>query len=164
LAGAEGHRSGGSAVEQEVRCGGAIGSGARGSTAQRGLGLGFPGVRVPLFVGRRNDLGVWAGRGGSPGFSGGRCASGKKRRRGKKMMCGPWLAEGERERGESTRAGVRGRLGRVWPTWGEGGRGEREEGDGPRVKKSRPKREEGKGQAGLLLLFLFSPLFFPFLN
>jgi hypothetical protein len=75
------HRSGGSTAEQEVRCGGASGKGARGSTALWGLGLGFLGVRVPLFVGRRNGLGVRAGRGGSSGFSGGRCASGMKGRR-----------------------------------------------------------------------------------
>jgi hypothetical protein len=76
LAGAEVHRSGGSTTEQEVRCGGTSGKGARGSTAPWGLGLGFPGVQVPLFVGRRNGLGVRARRGGSPGFSGGWCASG----------------------------------------------------------------------------------------
>jgi hypothetical protein len=57
------HRSNRSAAEQEVRCGGAGGRGARGSTAPGGLGLGFQGVRVPLFVGRRNGLGVRAGRG-----------------------------------------------------------------------------------------------------
>jgi hypothetical protein len=57
------HRSNGSAAEQEVRCSGAGGRGARGSTAPSGLGLGFPGVRVPLFVGRRNGFGVRAGRG-----------------------------------------------------------------------------------------------------
>jgi hypothetical protein len=63
LAGAEMHWSNGSTAEQEVRCGGAGGRGARGSTAPGGLGLRFPGVRVPLFVGRRNGLGVRARRG-----------------------------------------------------------------------------------------------------
>jgi hypothetical protein len=61
LAGAKMHRSNGSEAEQEVRCGGA---GVLGVQRRRGgLGLGFPGVRVPLFVGRRNGLGVRAGRG-----------------------------------------------------------------------------------------------------
>jgi hypothetical protein len=53
--------------------------------------------------------------------------------------------------------------GEAWPGVAHvGRRRKRGEGDGPRGKKGRPKREEGKGQVGLLLdwpLFSFS---FPF--
>jgi hypothetical protein len=76
--------SGRSTAMQETQHVGASGRGARGSTAPWGLGLGFPGVWVTLFVGRRGGLGMRAGRGGSPGFSGGRW-----REEGVGLTCGP---------------------------------------------------------------------------
>jgi hypothetical protein len=56
--------------------------GGRDSTALWGLGLGFPGVRVPLFVGRRGGLGVRAGRGTRQGSRAAVGARKEKRRRG----------------------------------------------------------------------------------
>jgi hypothetical protein len=77
-------RSGRSTAMQETQCGGASGRGSRGSTAPWGLELGFPGVWVTLFVGRRGGLGVRARHGGSSGFSGGRWCE-----EGEGLTCGP---------------------------------------------------------------------------
>jgi hypothetical protein len=81
LAGAEMHRSNGSAAEKEVRCGGAGGRGARGSSAPGGFR-----VRVPRGSGasicRAAEQPRRAGRArGSPGFLGGQCAGKKKEER-----------------------------------------------------------------------------------
>jgi hypothetical protein len=96
------------------RCGGAGGRGARGSTAPGGLGLGFPGVRVPLFVGQQNGLGVRAERESLTGDLGWPVRIGEKEgggRRGETLMCRPWLAERERECSSWGRARPRARAG-----------------------------------------------------
>jgi hypothetical protein len=91
--------SGRSTAMQETQRGGASGRGARGSTALWGLGLGFMGVWVTLFLGRRGGLGVRAGHGGSLGFSGGRW-----REEGEGLTCGP-SHQRQRGRGRAARAG-----------------------------------------------------------
>jgi hypothetical protein len=103
LAGAEMHRSNGSTAEQEVRCGGAGGRGARGSTVPGGLGLGFPRVRVPLFVGRRNGLGVRAGSGVRRDS---RAAGVRGRRKRREEGGADGWGQRARKRGEEARLGL----------------------------------------------------------
>jgi hypothetical protein len=116
---------------------------------------------------------------GRPGRRGKKQGRGKEK--GKKLTCGPRVSERkgragegerswarlaarereERKRGESTRAGPQrekrergGKMGRAWPTRGEGGRGEREMGCG----KKGPAQGEESELVGLpsLILFPFS--------
>jgi hypothetical protein len=108
LAGAAVHLSGGSTAGQEVWCGGASGRGARDSTASWGLGLGFPGVRVPLFVGRQNGLDVRVGRGARQDSRAAGGARKEKRRRGEGGADG-W-GQRVRKRGEEAQLG--------WPMGG----------------------------------------------
>jgi hypothetical protein len=103
LAEAEMHRSNGSAAEQEVRCGGAGGRGARGSTAPGGLGLGFPRVRVPLFVGRRYGLGV---RAGCEARRDSRAAGVRGRRKRREEGGADGWGQRARKRGEEARLGL----------------------------------------------------------
>jgi hypothetical protein len=155
------HRTSGSAAEQEVRCGGAIGSGARGSTAPWGLGLGFPGIQVPLFVGRRNGPACSRAQ-GLAGILGRPVRVGEEKEKGEEDDVRALAGRGrKRERGESARAGVRGRLGQAWPTWGEGGRGKREMGRGGR--RAGPRGRRGKGRPGCCWTGPSSPFPFPFL-
>jgi hypothetical protein len=84
----------GCAAEQE-------GGSVRDSTVPWGLGLRFPGVRVPLFVGRRGGLGVRAGRGARRGSRAAGGARKEKRRRGEGG--GDGWGQRARKRGEEAR-------------------------------------------------------------
>jgi hypothetical protein len=86
-----------------VWCGGAGGSGARGSTAPGGLGLEFPGVRVPLFVGRRNGLGV---RAGSRARRDSRAAGVQGRRKRREEGGADGWGQRARKRGQEARLGL----------------------------------------------------------
>jgi hypothetical protein len=108
----------GCAVEQE-------GGGVRDSTAPWGLGLGFLGVWVPLFVGRRGGLGVRAGRGARRGSRAAGGARKEKRRRGEGGADG--RGQRARKRGEEARLGLAdgSKLSRCRAELADGSRGRR---------------------------------------
>jgi hypothetical protein len=143
LAGAEVHRSGRSAVEQEARCGGASGRGARGSTAPWGLGLGFPGVRVPLFVGWRGTLGMRAERESLTGDLGWPVRVGEE---GKKERRREALTGGARAR----KRGEEAWLGRAD---GDGLAADCGGGDRPMGSGDRPMWRRGSADVGWLISF-----------
>jgi hypothetical protein len=134
----------------------------RGSTAPRGLGLGFTWVRVPLFVGRWNDLGVRAGRGARRDSR----AVGVRRGRREKREdggAGRWgrPVRGRERGGGALGPGDRGKARPAWPTRGERGRGKR--GDGlPGRERGWPKCRRGRraGRAAVGLAYPLSFLFF----
>jgi hypothetical protein len=108
-------RSSRSSAMQDTQRGRASGRGARGSTAPWGLGLGFPGVRVPLFVGRRGGLGVRARRESLTGDLGWPVCVGEERKKGEDEALAGGAKEPQRERG------IRGA--RCWAAGGKGERG-----------------------------------------